>query len=313
MIDNANIINTEGVIMTNRLATWGNIGTDVQGSTNVAEVLKAANLDYIVSKQQVKLSSGVTVPNRFATVRENDGHIYDIVSDRYSVVQNHEAFEFVDLIADKVKFEKAGETASGMVWIIASLPGVTILNDEFIPHVIFRNGFAGNTKITAAIVPLRVVCQNQFNHAFQRANNMVKVLHVGDVQQKMKEAQEVLQLQAEFMHDINRQAEKYATTKLTKKYIDRVMDDLFPIPEDANPYARHRMELQRDEFMAAYNHDDNSNFRGTAWGMINAYSDFATHLEPTGKSETKHENRFMKTVFNPITTPDVISKLVMVA
>lgn len=296
-----------------RLATWGKVGTSVRGSRNVESVLKKAKLDYTVTKQPVRLESGIVVPDRFATVRESDGHIYDIVSDRYSVVQNQEAFEFIDMVADQVKFEKAGETASGMVWVIASLPEVDVLGDRFVPHIIFRNGFAGNTKITAAIVPLRWVCQNQFNHAFHGSNNTVKVLHVGDVQSKMREAQEVLQLQAEFMEGITKQAEKYSVQKLPKNYIDRALDELFPIPEDANPYAKHRAEIQRNAFRAAYNHDDNANFRGTAWGMINAYSDFITHLEPTGKSETKVENRFMRTVFRPISTPDVIEKLVMVA
>lgn len=300
--------------MTNiREATWEQLGHDVTGARSMETVLQKSGLDYEVEKRPVQLESGVVVPNRFATVRKTDGHVYDIVSDRYSVVQNREAFEFIDHIADRVEFLKAGETASGMVWVIAAMEEVDVLGDRFVPHIIFRNGFAGNTKITAAIVPLRWVCQNQFNHAFHGSNNTVKVLHVGDVQSKMREAQEVLQLQAEFMEGITKQAEKYSVQKLPKNYIDRALDELFPIPEDANPYAKHRAEIQRNAFRAAYNHDDNANFRGTAWGMINAYSDFITHLEPTGKSETKVENRFMRTVFRPISTPDVIEKLVMVA
>ncbi len=300
--------------MTNiREATWEQLGHDVTGARSMETVLQKSGLDYEVEKRPVQLESGVVVPNRFATVRKTDGHVYDIVSDRYSVVQNREAFEFIDHIADRVEFLKAGETASGMVWVIAAMEEVDVLGDRFRTHVILRNGFAGNTKITAAIIPLRVVCQNQFNHAFREATNQVRVLHVGDVQSKMREAQELLQLQAGVIETLQKNAERYATTPLPKGYEEEALDRLFPVNEDTNAYAAHRNQEARSAFLEAYNQDDNTEFRGTAWGMINAYSDFITHREPTGKSDTRFENRFIRNTFRPVTTPDVLQTLVRVA
>ena len=165
---------TANNIYVDRTTTWHAIGKDVQECTDMAQVLRKSGLDYTVEKRPIWTYPDVEdsgkrmiIPNRFITTRKEDGHIYDVVSDKFEIVQNADAFDFVNYMGDEIQFEKAGETASGMVYIIAKLPDVDILGDKFTPHVIFRNGFSGKVKITAAIAPLRLVCQNQFNFAFK--------------------------------------------------------------------------------------------------------------------------------------------------
>ena len=259
-----------------------------------------SGLDYEVTKEPVFLDigDGTAVPNRFATVNSH-GKIYDVVSDKFEVIQNRDAFDFVNYMGADLTFEKAGETASGMVYIIAKLPKVNILGDAFTPYVIFRNGFSGKYKITAAICPLRIVCQNQFNISFKETNNTVTIRHVANANAKLEEAREVLKKSADFMETLNEQAEVYAGTKLSPRILDMVLDRMFPIDglEDMNAFKRNRLITAREAFQAAYNHDDNTNFRGTAWGIINAYTDFITHQAPSGQVHTRDEGRFMKVTF----------------
>lgn len=174
--------------MENRVSSWERIGSDVTECKNMEQVLKKSGLDYEVTKEPVFLDvdKGILVPNRFATVNSN-GKIYDVVSDKFEVIQNRDAFDFVNYMGADLTFEKAGETAGGMVYIIGRLPDVDILGDAFTPHVIFRNGFSGKYKITAAICPLRVVCQNQFNVAFKEAANTVTIRHVANANAKLQE------------------------------------------------------------------------------------------------------------------------------
>ena len=136
-----------------RTATWENIGTSVRGEKKIEDVLTAAGLNYTVEKRPVyryernprKL---VRISNRFTCERREDGHSYDeIVSGKYTIVQNREAFDFVNYMSDEVEFLKAGETANGLVYIIGKLPDVNILGDPFTPHVIFSNSFTGKTSI----------------------------------------------------------------------------------------------------------------------------------------------------------------------
>lgn len=288
-------------IYVDRTTTWHAIGKSVEECTNMEQVLKASGLDYTVEMRPVYFDNGIKIPNRYATVRTSDNHPYDVLSDKFQIIQNRDAFDFVNYMGEDLSFEKAGETANGMVYIIGKLPDVSILGDAFTPHVIFRNGFNGKIKITAAISPLRLVCQNQFNFAFKNTQNAVTIRHVQNAQAKLEEAREVLKLTADYMQELNAMAQRYAGIRLGENDLDKLLDQMFPMVdvENMNSFKRHQLEEQRSRFKAAYLADDNSNFRGTAWGMINAYTDFITHRKPMGKSETKEEGKFMTVTFHP--------------
>lgn len=76
-------------------------------------------------------------------------------------------------------------------------------------------------------------------------------------------------------------------------------EQIFVDRENANAFKVHQLDLQREKFKAACMSDDNSNFRGCAWGIINAYIDFITHKAPQGNSATKDEGKFMTVTFHP--------------
>ena len=291
-------------IFVDRTTTWHAIGKDVTECKDMEQVLKASGLDYEVYKEPVGVQDDKDrfeiVPNRYVTMRNTDRHMYDVVSDKFEIIQNRQAFDFVNYMGEDLQFEKAGETANGMVYVIGKLPEVNVLGDKFVPHVLFRNGFTGKIKITAAICPLRIVCQNQFNFAFKNTQNAITVRHVQNAESKLEEAREVLKMSADYMQEITKMAEQYVGIKLTEEQFEKVMEDLFPTDKtgEMNAYKRNRLEVARAAFKKAYFADDNGNFRGTGWGVINAYTDFITHREPTGNTETKDEGKFMTVTFN---------------
>lgn len=293
-------------IYVDRTTTWHAIGKDVSECKDMEHVLKASGLDYNVVKRPLYYGNSWSdenprneLVNRFVTVRESDNHPYDVVSDKFEIIQNRDAFDFVNYMGSEVSFEKAGETASGMVYVIAKLPDVDILGDTFTPHVIFRNGFSGKVKITAAICPLRIVCQNQFNFAFKNTENTVTIRHVQNAEQKLEEARETLRMTADYMTELHQMAERYAGVRISEFQLQRFLREAFPMDgiENMNPFKRNRLEQARAAFIRAHDADDNSNFRGTAWGLINAYTDFITHQVPQGKTETRFEGKFVQVTF----------------
>lgn len=300
-------------VYVDRTTTWHAIGKDVQECKDMEQVLKASGLDYTVEKRPVFMKmmendrpvDWSAVPNRFVTVRTSDNHPYDVVSDKFEIIQNRDAFDFVNYMGEDFQFEKAGETQSGMVYIIGCLPEVKILGDAFTPHVIFRNGFNGKVKITAAITPLRMVCQNQFNFAFKNAQNAITIRHVKNAESKLEEARETLRMCSDYMQELALTAEHFAGIKISGLKAERIANYLFPIPDDTtiNPMKRKTLEEARARFTRAIDADDNANFKGTAWGMINAYTDFITHKEPAGKRADRFEGKFMTTTFKVTMNP----------
>lgn len=280
-----------------REATWEQIGTKVQGTT-VDTVLKEANLDYDVELRPVFMGDGTKLQNSMVAVRTRDNHPFGIVSPKYKVVQNRDAFDFVNYLSDEVVFEKAGETEYGMVYIIGRLPEKQILGDKFVPHVIFRNSFAKQCTIAAAISPLRHVCSNQFNFVFKNAANAISIRHMGSAERQMAEARETLKLSYRYMEELDAMSEHYAAMKMSDRQIDTILDTMFPLPDNASGTKEHNVRQAKREFMAAYNADDNRNFKGTGWGLVNAWTDFQTH-ETNKKTMTRkgRERRFARVSF----------------
>lgn len=293
----------------NRLTTWSNLGTDVKDCGNINDVLIKSNLNYEVHTEKIKTSNGLIIPGRVATVANINGvdTVLGDVSDKYTICQNIDAFDFVDNISDELTFEKAGQTASGMVYIIAALPSVTVLDDEIKPYVILQNGHNGRYSFKTTIAPLRIVCQNQFNIAFKNSSNVISILHSSNMLNKMNSAEILLNSVANYMSEFNNNAIELATTKLSKSPED-IISEFFNFAKDDNVSKRVINKIEKDEsaFINAYNAEDNQNFKGTVWGMTNAFSDFITHRE-VKNTKNASENKFMSVTFNPIAMANFIN------
>lgn len=280
--------------LSTRTATWENIGTDVKEcKNNLDEILRKANLDYTVITQPVTVGNSDTPSDRWkAIVRKSDGHVYNIAKQSYTVCQNREAFEFINELGD-ITIEQAGESASGMIYIIGKLNSISVLGDEFTPYAIFQNSHNSDFALKTAIVPLRVVCRNQFNAAFGDANNTVTIKHTPGITSSLQDAKLIQQSSLDYMKDFARKAEFLATNKVN---VNKAIEMLIPIKEDASERTANRLEEARSLLRTAYMADDNGNFRGTAWGILNAVTDYTTHsISPRSKGES----RFTSSILYP--------------
>lgn len=280
-----------------RTSTWSNIGCEVKSKT-LEEVLVEAHLDYTVKSKNAFVNFGgkyVEIPNRKAIVRD-DGYVYQVLSPNYTPVQNKDAFDFINYINEDVTFLRAGETYTGMVYIIGALPEVNVLGDKFVPHIIFQNSHNGAYSLATAICPLRIVCQNQFNIAFEESNSSFLIRHTKNIESKMRIAADTMKNISNYMKVFNEKAELFAAQKVTSKQIEQFLDFMFPIKEDASEKLIERVEFEKNSFLKAYNSDDNSNFLGSAWGLINGLTDYITHKDYRRKVEHAEEKKFMETV-----------------
>lgn len=226
------------------------------------------------------------------------GEAFGIVSDKYQVIQNNEAFSFIDCIPE-LEFKKMGTTKGGMIYFIGELPELNILGDSYNPYLIFRNSHNGRYNLQVTICPLRIVCQNQFNIAFKESPNTITIRHSRQAPERIEQARRVITAHGEYYKTLQVQAEEWATQHIGAFSVQQVIEDLFPIKEDMKEFQKERMEESRALFNKALNSNDNQNFKNSVWGMINAYSDYITHREPARQTSTAAENRFMSVTFDP--------------
>lgn len=281
-----------------RQATWNRIGTDITKAANIHEALQISGLDYKVVKQPIFLGDGFMVPNQYATIQEGTDRVFGIVGENYTLVQNEDAFAFVDSIIDEgLQFVKAGEN-DNLNYIIAKLPEHYIMDDEFVPYIIFQNSHNGYTTLKATICPLRIVCQNQFSMAFRNADNKISLRHSASIHDRLVEARRVLQISASYMDTFTKEAEEMANIRLSYYQQERIIDKMFEAPENATNRKLITLEENKDFFVEILNSEDNQNFKGTAWGMMNAYTDYLTHLVPKRNTNTIDMAKFMAVTFD---------------
>lgn len=302
------------IISLPRIASWASIGTTID-STAVEDALTKAKLNYEVAKETLYLADGTRIPEMVATTYtttnskgEVSKHILGTVGEKYEVVQNRDGFAFVDYISDGLKFVKGGMTHTGMIYLIAELPEVDILGDGFKPYVIFRNSFNGKYQLSAAITPLRIVCQNQFNFAFKHVENTINIRHSARAYDRMEEAKYVLQGVAQYMGKLNEIAKQFAGIKLNKTETEIAVNMLFPTPDNADERAKLVLASQKASFVKMLDADDNQNHKGNAWGLVNAYTDYITHTSiRKGRYE---DSQFMNTCFKPMNNIlDIVGQL----
>lgn len=279
-----------------RETTWSRIGTDVSEATTLEEVLEKAKLNYNVIKAPIyTMQNGqlVEYKDKVATVDAATGETFGIVSPRYEICQNESAFEFINSVTDDIEFVKAGTTHTGMIYIIAKMRNQNILGDDFTPYIIFQNSHNGEYTLKATISPLRIVCQNQFNIAFRESSNTVTIRHSSLLESRMDQGRALLGSTADYIRKFNEEAEVLAGIKIDYKKKKRLLDKMFTInPETMSERLIQNVEQNKARFIEAYEADDNQNFKGTAWGFLNAYSDYTTHA-PLSTRANAADNAFM--------------------
>ena len=79
---------------------WHGLGTEVQEAPTSADALIYAGLDWEVIQKNVYTEDGSLIAGYKVNTRSTDDVPLGIVSDRYKVVQNEDAFQFTDDLLD---------------------------------------------------------------------------------------------------------------------------------------------------------------------------------------------------------------------
>lgn len=273
---------------------WHGLGTKVEEAPTSADALRLAGLDWNVEQKNIQLCGGSKVPGYKANVRSTDGKVLGVVSDRYRIVQNADAFEFTDsIIGGDVRYETAGSLNGGKkIWLLAKLPETEIVGDKTEPYLCFSNTHDGSGAVRVCMTPIRVVCNNTLNLALDSAKRAWSVRHTGSLQNKMHEARACLRMANTYMGALAEKADRMANTAITRDQLNMILDELFPVDEHSTEREKQNVKKLRDEYMVCYFAPDLIKFRDTAWGAYNAMSDMITHNAPLRKTENYRENNW---------------------
>lgn len=105
---------------------WHKLGAQFAEAFTAAEAIEAAHLGYEVTKRQLVLPCDHVMPDgstvrdyrpvdRYATVNGDTDAVLGIVGDRYTPLQNKDAFAFFDVLLSEhgARYETAGAIGEG--------------------------------------------------------------------------------------------------------------------------------------------------------------------------------------------------------
>ena len=270
---------------------WHGIGTVVEDAPTSDEAIKIAKLDWKIEQVPV-MANGVEIPNYFANVRSDTNEALGVVRGRYKVVQNTEAFDFVDGIIEnkdiECRYETAGSLFNGRkIFLLVRLPNKELLGDDVENYLFFTNSHDGSSALTAGITNVRVVCNNTLQMALKGAQRTWTCRHTDSIFAKKAQAQEALGLAVTYIDKMQETAWELASKKINEEAFFRKLFEKNPtnLCEKNKEQAIERMHLIYTQ------KDDLQNFRGSAWGMYNAVADFVSNTTPFRNTATYQENK----------------------
>lgn len=279
---------------------WHGLGVRVENAPSSQEALVAAGLDWNVAQKKVYTEDGHVIPGYYANVRNTDNRTLGVVTKRYRIVQNYEAFAFTDgLLGKGVRYETAGSLKGGRkTWILARLPKqYRVAEDKVMPYLVFSNSHDGSGAIKVAMTPVRVVCNNTLNLALQNADRIWSANHTGDIGNKLEDARMTLFMAESYMNELAKESTRLNRKKISDAEVEEYIKMLLPIATDATETMEQNVKkLRRDLKLRYYHAPDLQSTGKNQYRFINAVSDFATHAKPLRETKQYQENLFLKTM-----------------
>ncbi len=281
--------------MFSRETPWHGLGVRVDHALDSEQALIAAGLDWSVALENAYTQDMVAIPDTKLVVRSSDRTVLGVVGNRYTPVQNRDAFNFTDsLLGAGVLYETAGSLAGGKkIWMLARLEKSDfILDEEIIPYVCFTNSHNGSSGVTVVTTPVQVVCQNTLSLALSTAKRSWSVRHTKAIHGRMDEARETLNLTNVYMRRLKAEAEELVKKEVSRAKWENIVKQLFPITEDTGLRGITTRTQQQEGLLAAMNADYMQNVKYTGWGAVQAVTDYETHFKSMRETENSQENAF---------------------
>ena len=191
---------------------WHRLGQVFDGQLTVKEALELSHADYQVEMKEVfavtpaiqaAMEQGAVstdlilealVGGRKATMRMDLNKPLGVVSDHYGIVQNCDAFQFIDTLctggSGAPVIECAGVLGQGeRVFITAKFPEQIILDnrtdDRVDMYVVFTTSHDGTGAVNCMVTPTRVVCNNTLNYAMSHNAGKISLRHTSGINNRL--------------------------------------------------------------------------------------------------------------------------------
>ncbi|WP_437187827.1 DUF932 domain-containing protein [Planctomicrobium sp. SH668] len=309
-----------------RKPAWHGLGVVLDHDMRSQEAITAAGLDWSVVQYPLAYKRPATsetesqpeyteLPEHLANVREDTGLFLGNVTKWYKVVQNRDAFKFLDALVDdgELTYESAFSMNGGkQVVLLAKMPKVDLIGeeDEQLRYILMGLHHDGSGAIRFGATSVRVVCANTYGLALSKNKGNIRELsisHTGDIDQKLEQAKSILRTANSRFDVYAEEARRLTQCRLTRDQWTEFLNVMCPVPSKVDPDWTARREVAiletRNQISTRYFTSPTNTLQGmeeTAWAAFNAVTEFVDHLPRRGATvQQKSECRFNVTQYGP--------------
>jgi phage/plasmid-like protein (TIGR03299 family) len=278
-----------------REAAWHHLGQRTDGAQTWSQAMELAGLNWpIILNDMYTRAPGGGTPTKVEThkaVWRGNGSpaILGVVGADYGVIQNAQAFDFVDALLqahDGAHYESAGALGKGeKIWVMARVPGADIriagTDDVSRSYLLVATGHTGNLSYVAKLCTERVVCENTLQVALGQEGALCRIRHSSQASSRLDMAKKLMPSITLDAKALEVKLNALAQRKMTKDSMLAVLGRLFP--ENKETQRQGRRDTVLAKVLELFESNDSNaipQVRGTAYNMLNAVTEFTDHFRP---------------------------------
>lgn len=269
-----------------KLEPWHGLGQIVTDKAMTSEqALRLGGLDFTVEKHNLtKVMANDHVVDitkdtgKMSVIRTDTETALGIVSTKYQLIQNREAFAFIDEIvsANQACIHTAGALGKGEdIWFLLKLPEDTVVKDNDIinNYILVHNTHDGSAQFSARITPVRVVCQNTLLTAFTNSSHIVRIKHTKNCQDKIKQAAMLMGIMQNQRRENSVIFGKMAQTPIKHASLTAYFHNILGITSEISTQAEHAIEKMTANFCDTVMGNNGQD----VWDAYNAVTQWVDH------------------------------------
>lgn len=269
---------------------WHGLGNLLTAQQPIDVWAQQAGMDWNIREASVRfvaehdsnISSIHTFPENKVLFRSDTNAPLSVVSQRYQVVQPREILEFYRDLTEISGFEleTAGVLKGGRkIWALAKTGQTTALrgNDVTNGYVLLATACDGTLATTAQFTSIRVVCNNTLAVALAGGTGAVKVPHSTSFDPEAVKKQLGISVSSwdEFMYRMKILSERKVKSVEAERYFLRVFTD--HNTKAMGQTNERAMAKALTLFDGQGKGSDLDSAKGTAFGLLNAVTEFVDH------------------------------------
>ena len=272
---------------------WHGLGVKIEGDAmTAAEALDAAAMDWEVEIRPLYVPNGsgmVEVESNKASYRKDTETVLGIVGNRYTPLQNRDAFGFFDSVVgdgDAIYHTVGSLWGGRQMWILAKLLGddyVLDNGDKLDSFILLDNSHDGTSALRMRTTEVRVVCSNTLGMATGQKPAFY-ARHTSGVGDKVAQARDLLGLNAAHMERFMKECNKVASKAFDDADMEALTRHLLYLNPEKALDEQYGVKAEAADTMTMLFNSGEGNKGETRWDAYNAVTEYTDYYRGYGNS-----------------------------